>query len=75
MKKSKWKKIPDGSLIEVLDVPDQSLYIKTYVGVKGIVMKNLDGDDGVVSSTNLYSVLVDNGKRITLHFLDMKVLE
>ena len=75
MKKGKWKKIPEGSLVEVMSVPDQSSYIETFVGLKGIVVKNLDADDGVVSSTNLYSVLIGDGKRVTLHFLDMKVLE
>jgi hypothetical protein len=72
---AKWSRIPDGSLVEIKSVPDQSAYVKTFfVGLKGVILKNLGEEDGVYSSKSIYKVQLESGKIYTFHFLDLEII-
>jgi hypothetical protein len=61
-----------GDLVEIIEAGDQSLYIKTFRGKAGILIKNL-GPPEIMSSKRLWETLVE-GKVITLHELDFELL-
>lgn len=63
-----------GDLVECILASDQNLYIKKrFVGKIGIVLKRMCAEDGVLSSSNMYTVYIDD-TFVSLHALDMKLL-
>ena len=65
-----FKRYSPGELVEVVYSKDAGAYIqKNFVGKRGMLIKNLNETDGVTSSKNIWSVLID-GKIVHLHVLD-----
>jgi hypothetical protein len=56
-----------GDLVLVLDVPDQSFYIKSFAGEYGLVLENIPQN----SSKNIWKVLVRDTV-VNFHSLDLK---
>lgn len=56
-----------GVLVKLVDVPDQSLYIKTMYGSLGVLINKVE------NARRLWQVLVQ-GNIITLHELDFELL-
>jgi hypothetical protein len=56
-----------GDLVQILDVPDQSRYIKTFVGKYGMILSHEPQN----SSKNIWKVLIQD-TTVNLHSLDMK---
>lgn len=72
---ARFKRIPTGSIIKVIDAPDQSAYIKMkYVGLNGVIVQNLGPEDGVHSSTSIYRVQLESGEVHDFHFLDLEIV-
>jgi len=66
----RFKRYEPGNIIRVIHAADQGTYIqKNFVGKTGMLVKNLGEVDGVTSSKNIWSVLID-GKIVHLHVLD-----
>ena len=76
MTSSRIYKIAPGTLIKIRYAPDQNkLAISRFIGQAGVVIKNLTVDDGITSSTNMYSVLLESGKVETFHYLDFAFID
>jgi len=56
-----------GALVKLIDVPDQSFYIKTMYGSSGVLVSKVE------NSRRLWQVLVQ-GNIVTLHELDFELL-
>ena len=56
-----------GALVKLVDVPDQSLYIKTMYGSTGMLVKKVEDTKWI------WQVLVQ-GSIVTLHELDFELL-
>lgn len=67
----RFKRYEPGNIVRVVHAADAGAYIhKNFVGKTGMLVKNLNEvDDGVTSSKNIWSVLID-GKIVHLHVLD-----
>jgi hypothetical protein len=63
-----------GDLVECILASDQNLYIKKrFVGKIGIVLKRMCAEDGVLSSSNMYTVYIDD-TFVSLHALDFMLI-
>lgn len=60
-----------GDLMRIVLVPDQGSWFRVNDGKTCLLIRNLGPEDGVVSSPNMWDVLVE-GKVIRLHKLDME---
>lgn len=58
-----------GSLVEVIEAPDQGIYTKILIGKVGLIVENAKA----ASSPNVWIVLIEN-KMYNLHALDLKVI-
>lgn len=66
----RFKRYEPGNIVRVVHANDAGAYIhKNFVGKTGMLVKNLNEVDGVTSSKNIWSVLID-GKIVHLHVLD-----
>lgn len=63
-----------GRLMQISSVPDQSLYVQSLRGKLCVVVRHCTAEHGVVSSRNIWDVLVD-GKVISLHALDLQTVQ
>jgi hypothetical protein len=72
---AKFKRIPSGSIVKIIDAPDQSTYIKRkYVGLSGIIIQNTGPEDGVHSSKSIYKIQLESGEIHSFHFLDLEII-
>ena len=62
-----------GDIMRIKWAPDQSAWERSHVGMICLLIRNLGPGDGVVSSPNMWDVLVE-GKVIRLHKLDLEVV-
>lgn len=69
-KRKEWSVIKPGDLVEVIEAPDQSYYVKTLVGQIGLVIVNVD----TASSKNIWKILIKD-QYLNFHCLDLKVVE
>lgn len=60
-----------GDLMRIVKVPDQGSWIHVHEGKTCLLIRNLGPEDGVVSSPNMWDVLLE-GKVIRIHKLDME---
>lgn len=60
--------------MRISSVPDQSSYVQTLRGKLCVVVRHCTAAHGVVSSRNIWDVLVD-GKIISLHALDLQAVQ
>jgi len=56
-----------GDLVLIMDVPDQSRYIKSFAGKYGLVLEHVQTN----SSKNIWNVLVQD-TTVNFHSLDLK---
>lgn len=63
-----------GDIVQVVSARDQPPWTRRFVGKIGLVIKNLGPDDGVTSSPNIWSVLID-GNFYDLHLLDIEKID
>lgn len=63
-----------GDIMRIKHAPDQSAWERSHVGMICLLIRNLGPEDGVVSSPNMWDVLVE-GKVIRLHKLDLEKLD
>lgn len=56
-----------GDLVEILDVPDQSRYHKTFAGKLGLILEHCPQN----SSKNIWKVLIQD-TTVNFHSLDLK---
>ena len=63
-----------GDIMRVKHAPDQSGWARSHVGMICLLIRNLGPEDGVVSSPNMWDVLVE-GKVIRLHKLDLEPVD
>jgi hypothetical protein len=67
---ARFKRYEPGNIVRVVAGRLAAAYIhKNFVGKTGMLVKNLNEVDGVTSSKNIWSVLID-GKIVHLHVLD-----
>lgn len=72
---ARFKIIPAGSIVKIIDVPDQSMYIKRkYVGLNGVIIKNMGPEDGVHSTNSMYKIQLESGEMHGFHFLDLEII-
>lgn len=65
----RFKRYEPGNIVRVVHANDAGDYIHILVGKTGMLVKNLNEVDGITSSKNIWSVLID-GKIVHLHVLD-----
>lgn len=71
----RFKRIPSGSIVKVIDAPDQSTYVRRkYVGLNGVVVQNVGPEDGVHSSKSMYRIQLESGEVHNFHFLDLEIV-
>jgi len=64
---NKFNKFQPGDLVLILDVPDQSIYIKSFAGQHGLILEHVQTN----SSPNIWKTLVGN-TTVNFHSLDLK---
>lgn len=67
---NKMIKTRPGDLVEIVEVPDQNVYIRLFVGKLGVVIENVTAE----SSPNIWKLLIDD-RCINFHRLDFKVVQ
>jgi archaellum component FlaG (FlaF/FlaG flagellin family) len=60
-----------GDLMRIIHAPDMTPWVRAKVGKTCILIRNLSPDDGVLSSPNIWEVLVDGGI-LHVHKLDLE---
>lgn len=74
MNKKSFGEYSPGDLVTIIRAPDQNIqFMSKLIGKIGLVLNHLSEKDGIYSSRNMYTVLVE-GKNIHLHALDMSIL-
>jgi len=63
-----------GDLMRIKHAPDQTPWTRRKVGKTCLVIRNLGPDDGVVSSPNIWEVLVE-GEIMSVHKLDLEPID
>jgi archaellum component FlaG (FlaF/FlaG flagellin family) len=63
-----------GDVMRVAHAPDQPPWVRTHAGKCCILIKNLQKEDGVFSTSNAWEVFVD-GRIVRLHKLDLEVID
>ena len=62
-----------GDLMRIKYSPDQTPWVRRLVGQSCVLIRNLTPDDGVVSSKNIWRVLIC-GQVMEVHKLDLELI-
>ena len=63
-----------GDLMRIKHAPDQTPWARWQVGKLCLVVRNLGPADGVVSSPNIWEVIID-GEVMNVHKLDLEPID